>query len=254
MARRRSSAPEEAFIAVEEILKRLKGSLHDKLAESGLFDRMLTQYFIPSIVNKKLPPLLMESRLQQPWQIILNASEPRGRTLGQEFLDYRLVPFVIALTSLVMPLKVYKSTRDDERQRLVRISENASQLVSLIDELDSTFGKTVELSFDIFDGEGSEVLRGSLHRLALNAKKAQVKYEPAITEAISSRKPSKGDSKGHIRYLVTALNSDYGVVLFNTDMRKAIAAFIDALIDSEDGVTTSDVSRIIKSDYPDWYV
>ena len=57
-----------------------------------------------------------------------------------------------------------------------------------------------------------------------------------------------------IALIETALNSDYGTVLFNTDIRKAIAAFIDALIDSEDGVTTSDVSRIIKSDYPDWYV
>ena len=96
----------------------------------------------------------------------------------------------------------------------------------------------MHLDTDIFQGIGHERLKEKLTNLAELAGKAKPRLRVPVEGALSSRKYSQGDVKAHIRFLVTILSESYAVTKIDSSLRKAIAAFLAILVDSDSGVVT----------------
>jgi len=148
-----------------------------------------------------------------------------------------------------------KALRSHEAGVLQELSQHSAKIVSLIEKLESLDDRaSLHLDTDIFQGIGHERFKERLRNLAELAGKAKPLLRGPVEQALSSRKSSQGDVKAHIRFLVTILSENYGVTKIDSSLRKAIAAFLNILVDADSGVVTDDVTRIIKQSYPDLYI
>jgi hypothetical protein len=170
--------------------------------------------------------------------------------------SYCLVNFVMELSNTIgSTYGNEKAMRSHEEAILKELSQHSAKIVSLIEKLESVDDRaSLHLDTDIFQGIGHERFKERLSNLAELAGKAKPRLRVPVEEALSSRKSSQGDVKAHIRFLVTILSENYAVTKIDSSLRKAIAAFLDILVDSDSGVVTEDVTRIIKQRYPDLYV
>jgi hypothetical protein len=256
MAKRLQKLPDRAVAAVQATIQALSNLRYlDK--EDGVEIEPP-----PELVEsrkyycEKLEQLLVDQRMSAAWDTMELIAAGKYEYQRPTQSSYCLVNFVIELTNTIGSTYANeKAMRSHEETVLQEISFHSAKILSLIDKLESTDERSLlHLDRDIFQGIGHGRFKERLSHLAELAGKAKPRLRAPVEEALSSRKSSQGDVKAHIRFLVTILSENYAVTKIDSSLRKAIAAFLDILVDSDSGVVTEDVTRIIKQRYPDLYI
>ena len=256
MARRLQDLPDHAVAAVETVIQGFS-NLRFLDKEDGVEIEPP-----PELVEskkyycEKLEQLLVDQRMSADWNTMELIAEGNYQYQNPTQSPYCLVHFVIELSNTIGSTYAnHKAMRSHEENVLQEISFHSAKILTLIDKLESIEEQSsVHLDRDIFQGIGHHRFKERIGDLAELAGKAEVRLRAPVEEALSSRKSSEGDVKAHIRFLVTILSENYAVTKIDSSLRKTIAAFLDILVDSDSGVVTEDVTRIIKQRYPDLYV
>ena len=256
MAKRLQGLPDHAVAAVETVIQGFSNMRYlDK--EDGVEIEPPPE-LIESLryYCDRLELLLIDQRMSAAWDTMDLISEGKYEYQSTTQSSYCLVNFVMELSNTIgSTYGNEKAMRSHEEAILKELSQHSAKIVSLIEKLESADDRaSLHLDTDIFQGIGHERFKERLNNLAELAGKAKPRLRVPVEEALSSRKSSQGDVKAHIRFLVTILSENYAVTKIDSSLRKAIAAFLDILVDSDSGVVTEDVTRIIKQRYPDLYI
>lgn len=256
MAKRLQGLPEHAVAAVETVIQGYSNIRYLDKEDGVEIERP------PELVESlkyycdRLEQLLIDQRMSAAWDTMHLIAEGKYEHQSSTQSSYCLVKFVIELSNTIgSTYGNQKAMRSHEEAVLKELSQHSAKIVSLIETLESVDERaSLQLDTDIFQGSGHKRFKERLSSLAELAGKAKPLLRGPVEQALSSRKSSQGDVKAHIRFLVTVLSENYGVTKIDSSLRKAIAAFLDILVDSVPGVVTDDVTRIIKQSYPNLYI
>lgn len=256
MARRQTDIPETAVAAVDEFV--------DFIWKFKFLDEESGSEIEPpegwaetkDFFTKRLNSLLEDPRMPAAWKTMDEIARGVYRNQGPANKHQSLIPLVVALSNTTSSTYSYlQAIRVENNKSLDKLSFHAAKIVKLIEKLERDYEHTpYSLTADIFEGSGSEVYKSRLRQLSVSAAKSRIEFSLPIERAISSRKSSVGDVKGHIRYLLAYLMNEYGVIQFDLPIRQSVAAFLDLLVENHGGVTTDDVTKIIRSDFRDLLV
>jgi len=256
MAKRLQGLPEHAVAAVETVIQGYSNIRYLDKEDGVEIERP------PELVESlkyycdRLEQILIDQRMSAAWDTMHLIAEGKYEHQSSTQSSYCLVKFVIELSNTIgSTYGNQKAMRSHEEAVLKELSQHSAKIVSLIETLESVDERaSLQLDTDIFQGSGHKRFKERLSSLAELAGKAKPLLRGPVEQALSSRKSSQGDVKAHIRFLVTVLSENYGVTKIDSSLRKAIAAFLDILVDSVPGVVTDDVTRIIKQSYPNLYI